>query len=150
MSVPVYGNSTLSWVGRFPLADGCCLAIILRYKIDHKPLQPNFTVLETVASIHVQPQLRFLSIPSHDLMFCFLQVSIDECQSLPCRHGGVCSESTTPGEYTCSCVDGWTGQNCESLPQFCNDSTCDNSGVCFSLQNSFFCQSVNRDRGLYV
>lgn len=36
---------------------------------------------------------------------------IDECQTSPCKNAGNCVNQ--PGEYSCSCKSGYTGQNCE-------------------------------------
>jgi len=36
---------------------------------------------------------------------------VDECASEPCRNEGVCTHST--GSYSCSCVAGYAGENCE-------------------------------------
>ena len=37
---------------------------------------------------------------------------INECLSDPCLNGGSCS--AIGNEYTCECVDGYTGIHCES------------------------------------
>jgi hypothetical protein len=49
------------------------------------------------------------------------QVDIDECEANPCEHGGVCMQTgptnggTVPGDFTCSCADGYTGPRCETF-----------------------------------
>ena len=37
---------------------------------------------------------------------------VDECSSSPCQNGGTCIDAVN--SYTCDCVDGWTGTNCEA------------------------------------
>lgn len=37
---------------------------------------------------------------------------IDECKSSPCQNGGNCRDGLN--DYTCECVGGWEGKNCES------------------------------------
>ena len=119
------------------------LRFITNLSQEEQDIANQTTVLEKVRDLNCLSQIFFQRTCSHEFMFCFVfQTDIDECQSLPCQHNGTCTESLTPGQYMCSCVDGWTGQNCESLPQFCNDSTCENDGQCFSLQDNFFCKSV--------
>ena len=41
---------------------------------------------------------------------CFF-ADINECYSVPCLHGGSCTDGNN--SYTCSCTDGYTGINCE-------------------------------------
>ena len=36
---------------------------------------------------------------------------VDECTNFPCSNGGTCTN--TVGSYTCQCVTGYTGTNCE-------------------------------------
>ena len=36
---------------------------------------------------------------------------IDECASSPCQNGGTCSDGVN--KYTCTCADGFNGDNCE-------------------------------------
>ena len=38
-------------------------------------------------------------------------VDIDECASSPCQNGGTCNDAVN--SYTCQCVPGYTGSNCE-------------------------------------
>ena len=45
------------------------------------------------------------NIPYYDL-------DIDECVSNPCENSGTCADAVN--SYTCSCVAGFTGTNCET------------------------------------
>ena len=40
---------------------------------------------------------------------------IDECSSNPCAHNGTCIDGVN--SFTCSCVDGYTGHDCETGTQ---------------------------------
>ena len=37
---------------------------------------------------------------------------VDDCLSSPCQNGGTCTDAVN--SYTCACVDGWAGTNCEN------------------------------------
>ena len=37
-------------------------------------------------------------------------VDIDDCADQPCLNGGTCSDGLN--DYTCTCVDGYTGEDC--------------------------------------
>ena len=39
-------------------------------------------------------------------------VEFDDCASGPCQHGGSCTDQVSG--YTCNCVDGYNGTNCET------------------------------------
>ena len=40
----------------------------------------------------------------------FFLTDINECDGGPCKNGGTCANSD--GSYSCSCQDGWTGNDC--------------------------------------
>uniref|UniRef100_U3JP32 coagulation factor Xa n=1 Tax=Ficedula albicollis TaxID=59894 RepID=U3JP32_FICAL len=66
--------------------------------------------------------------------FSFVFVDGDQCSSNPCHYGGQCKDGI--GSYTCTCLDGYQGKNCEFvIPKFCRI----NNGDCEQ-----FC-SVRRD-----
>ncbi len=58
---------------------------------------------------------------------------INECDQSPCLNGGTCAESA-PGTYICTCIDNYTGDNCQNCPSDTDgdgygdglDSTCIN------------------------
>ena len=39
-------------------------------------------------------------------------LDINECHSDPCMNGGTCVDGTF--QYTCTCVNGYTGTHCET------------------------------------
>ena len=43
---------------------------------------------------------------------CFYFLDINECSSTPCQNGGTCTDAVN--SYTCACVPGYTGTNCET------------------------------------
>ena len=38
-------------------------------------------------------------------------LDIDDCNPNPCENGGTCTEWVN--DYTCDCIEGWQGENCE-------------------------------------
>ncbi|XP_078670794.1 uncharacterized protein LOC144910946 isoform X1 [Branchiostoma floridae x Branchiostoma belcheri] len=54
--------------------------------------------------------------------FALCAKDIDECIQGACLNGATCLN--TLGSYSCTCRDGWTGQNCETVP---------NADKCFQL-----------------
>ena len=41
------------------------------------------------------------------------KIDIDECSSSPCKNGATCTNLVN--SYSCSCPNGYTGINCESM-----------------------------------
>ncbi|XP_070174131.1 cubilin-like [Littorina saxatilis] len=58
------------------------------------------------------------------------------CASNPCRNGA-CTVSGS--SYTCSCNPGYTGRNCDSDINECNNNPCANGGTCTNTAGSFTC-----------
>ena len=46
-------------------------------------------------------------------------LDVDECESNPCQNGGTCEDGV--GAYSCTCIAGYTGENCETGMQIIND-----------------------------
>ena len=44
--------------------------------------------------------------------YLFFYSDFDECASYPCQNGGTCSDDIDG--YTCVCIPGHTGDNCET------------------------------------
>lgn len=41
----------------------------------------------------------------------------DECEDLPCLNGGTCVNQEPRLRYTCTCPDGYWGENCELIQE---------------------------------
>ena len=79
-------------------------------------------IIHSVFHYHVKPfsvlSLDFLSVTSRTMFpyicsffeYYFLP-DIDDCASSPCQNSGTCTDGVN--EYTCTCVTGYTGSNCE-------------------------------------
>ncbi|XP_076320660.1 uncharacterized protein LOC143230655 [Tachypleus tridentatus] len=57
----------------------------------------------------------------------------------PCKNGGTCT-NTGQGSYTCACVEGTTGSNCEVHENGCVRTQCDNGGICKRINKSYRCE----------
>jgi len=54
-------------------------------------------------------------------------LDIDDCVSNPCQNGGSCEDGIN--SYTCTCVAGYTGHDCETVPECRLDNECTNSSI---------------------
>ncbi|CAH3141405.1 unnamed protein product [Porites lobata] len=62
----------------------------------------------------------------------------DECKvSRPCKNGATCVSSL--GGYTCQCVPGFQGKNCEQDVNECITRPCLNGGTCQNQHGSYSC-----------
>lgn len=59
------------------------------------------------------------------------------CLSNPCIHG-VCLDDLN-SSYSCYCIDGYTGVQCQTNWDECWSSPCQNGGICFDGIASFNC-----------
>ena len=69
---------------------------------------------------------------------------INECDPDPCQNGAMCSESGTNssvdlGEYTCDCLPGYNGTNCEEDINKCEPNPCQNAGNCTETSDGYEC-----------
>ncbi|XP_067824735.1 neurocan core protein [Heptranchias perlo] len=66
-----------------------------------------------------------------------LSEETNPCQTNPCLHEGTCLSNGTI--YTCNCVPGFTGENCEIDIDECHSSPCENGATCVDGINSYTC-----------
>ena len=59
----------------------------------------------------------------------------------PCRNGGTCRDGIS--SYECECMDGYTGENCESGVNKCGSDPCQNGGNCEDQTNGYICSCTN-------
>ena len=48
---------------------------------------------------------------------CQRVVDIDDCANSPCQNNGTCTDNVNG--HTCTCVDGYSGENCETGTYAC-------------------------------
>ncbi|XP_059165396.1 uncharacterized protein LOC131947978 [Physella acuta] len=58
------------------------------------------------------------------------------CDQSPCK-AGTCQ--TRGKSYTCNCLEGYSGTNCEAPQDACSSLPCQNSGTCIVVGQSFTC-----------
>uniref|UniRef100_UPI00398F5840 neurocan core protein n=1 Tax=Pristiophorus japonicus TaxID=55135 RepID=UPI00398F5840 len=68
--------------------------------------------------------------------YCYREET-NPCETNPCLHEGTCLPNRTI--YTCNCVPGFTGENCEIDIDECHSSPCENGATCVDGVNSFTC-----------
>ncbi|XP_055361727.1 delta-like protein 4 isoform X2 [Betta splendens] len=56
----------------------------------------------------------------------------------PCANGATCL-NTGHGSYTCACLPGFTGVNCESAVRECDRRPCHNGGRCLDSDSGYQC-----------
>eukprot|EP00058_Branchiostoma_floridae_P022698 XP_002608188.1 hypothetical protein BRAFLDRAFT_125860 [Branchiostoma floridae] len=66
--------------------------------------------------------------------------NIDECASDPCQYGGTCTDGVNG--YTCECVAGYTGDDCETDIDECASDPCQYGGTCTDGVNGYTCECV--------
>jgi hypothetical protein len=65
---------------------------------------------------------------------------IDYCAWNQCQNGATCTAYIFG--YVCSCVSGYTGQNCESEADECGSNPCQNGGTCNEAFDGYTCSCV--------
>ncbi|KAI0239341.1 Mucin-like protein [Lamellibrachia satsuma] len=71
---------------------------------------------------------------------------IDECASNPCMNGATCTDAVN--RHSCACVDGYTGNNCETDIDECASNPCMNGATCTEDVNQFTCACNNGYTGV--
>ena len=66
---------------------------------------------------------------------------INECSLQICQNTGTCANS--PGDYTCTCLPGYTDKNCSTDIDDCAVEPCQNKAVCTDQVNDFNCYCNN-------
>ncbi|XP_002930546.1 coagulation factor X isoform X1 [Ailuropoda melanoleuca] len=66
----------------------------------------------------------------------------DQCESSPCQNEGQCRDGL--GEYTCTCLEGYEGKNCElSTRKLCSVDNGDCEQFCREEQSSVVCSCAS-------
>lgn len=65
----------------------------------------------------------------------------DNCNPSPCQNGGTCSSSGSG--YTCACVAGYDGTECDNNIDECSSNPCQNGGTCSDGVNQYTCSCAS-------
>ena len=68
------------------------------------------------------------------------EYDIDECDRMPCQHGGTCHDLIDG--FRCSCPHGTKGMLCEIDEPDCTDSACHHGGTCIEKVGKFISLSL--------
>ncbi|XP_019643127.1 PREDICTED: CUB and sushi domain-containing protein 1-like [Branchiostoma belcheri] len=67
-------------------------------------------------------------------------VDIDECLSTPCKNNATCSN--LENAYSCACVPGFTGTDCDEEINECDSDPCRNGGSCSDGVDDYTCSCL--------
>ena len=70
---------------------------------------------------------------------CLLQI-YDACSFDPCHNGATCMTSPPSHVYTCDCLDGYTGDTCETNIDDCVNHNCPSYQVCVDGIGQYTCE----------
>ncbi|XP_078054867.1 neurocan core protein [Mustelus asterias] len=94
-------------------------------------------LVQEIGSWAVTPAIVIVNSSAEGPFFPIPDVESNPCQTNPCLHEGTCLSNRTI--YTCNCVPGFTGENCEIDIDECHSSPCENGATCVDGINSFTC-----------
>jgi len=79
----------------------------------------------------------------------FLLADLNFCTNYrPCRNGATCT-NTGQGSFTCTCLPGFAGHNCEIRLDDCRHVTCQNGGTC-SVSLACYCLHCPRKKNVLL
>jgi hypothetical protein len=58
------------------------------------------------------------------------------CASLPCQNGATCNNGIN--YYSCNCLPGFFGINCQEITKPCISVPCQNNGTCIDFKNGLY------------
>ncbi|XP_060578614.1 sushi, von Willebrand factor type A, EGF and pentraxin domain-containing protein 1-like isoform X2 [Ruditapes philippinarum] len=70
--------------------------------------------------------------------------AIDECENSPCNSHQCINER---GGYKCICSSGFSGEQCQLLPDYCTDNNCKNGATCVNGTGNYTCKCPYGYRG---
>ncbi|CAC5395978.1 Protein eyes shut homolog,Neurogenic locus Notch protein,Neurogenic locus notch homolog protein 3,Protein eyes shut,Delta and Notch-like epidermal growth factor-related receptor,Delta-like protein C,Neurogenic locus notch homolog protein 1,Fibropellin-3,Protein crumbs homolog 2,Sushi, nidogen and EGF-like domain-containing protein 1,Protein jagged-1a,Sushi, von Willebrand factor type A, EGF and pentraxin domain-containing protein 1,Neurogenic locus notch homolog protein 2,Delta-like protein B,Protein crumb len=74
---------------------------------------------------------------------------VDPCETSPCRNNGTCNRLGYTSDYTCHCVPGFTGRQCQTDINECFSNPCQHGATCTDLVNGYTCRCSNGYTGIH-
>jgi hypothetical protein len=65
-------------------------------------------------------------------------LEVNQCDSLPCLNNGICHEAS-PNMFTCTCLNGYSGNQCQFGGYQCRSAPCLNNGTCAISGSGYQC-----------
>ncbi|KAK2141670.1 hypothetical protein LSH36_1059g02002 [Paralvinella palmiformis] len=78
-----------------------------------------------------------ISIDFENNLMYWTQRDIHQCISMPCQNNGTCMDLVNG--YNCTCLNGFTGDNCQTAISYCSGIICQNNGVCAADVDGYHC-----------
>ncbi|XP_065051699.1 uncharacterized protein LOC135681253 [Rhopilema esculentum] len=109
-----------------------------------KPCDPEDLCLDTCSP----PFYECIHCQSHyPELKCFKQADVDACASNPCKHASQCLNKSS--DYKCTCLEGYTGKNCDIDIDECKSLPCFHGGTCLNQIGKFVCQCFQGYKGIH-
>ncbi|XP_071505772.1 uncharacterized protein [Diadema antillarum] len=102
---------------------------------------------------YCETDIRCTDSPCENNATCFIawkRPQISPCQSSAsiCQNGGTCHDRLD-GSYSCQCMLGFEGNNCENNVDDCVNNGCENGGTCVDGVHEYTCQCAEGTWGTY-
>ena len=76
------------------------------------------------------------------------ETNIDDCESTPCQHDGVCQDGVS--RFECDCPSAWEGVQCQLPVDECASNPCMNNGFCEDLVGGYSCRCLDGFSGILL
>jgi hypothetical protein len=99
--------------------------------------QCNVGFQGTLCQTNLNVSARFAWLLQRCVILLILAAAVQECASSPCSNGATCVDGVN--SFTCNCVPGFIGANCQTEVNECASAPCANGATCVDQVNSYRC-----------